>query len=488
MLQLDGISKQFPGVRALQGVSFDIRPGEVHALCGENGAGKSTLMNILTGNLTPDEGRLLLRGEEIRLNGPADATRRGIAIVYQQLSLVDSLSIAENIFVNRQPRNRWGLIRYGALHEAARSLLRQLGLDDLHPETPVGELSAGRKQLVEIAKAVSQQPDFLLLDEPTASLTEPETRTLFGLIRQFRAEGKAVVYISHRLNEIFAVADRVSVLKDGTYQGTLTVSETGPAELIRRMVGREVVLERTPSAATEEVVLAVNGLSGPGFSDIGFDLHRGEILGLAGLVGAGRTEIARALFGANAVEAGTVTLRGRPIRIGHSAEAVAAGIGYLPEERKPLGLFAEQSVTENIVTARPPTNGPGWFDGRKSAGIANDYRQQLQIRTPSVRERVGNLSGGNQQKVLLARWLLTDPDVLIVDEPTHGVDVGAKSEIYALLRRLTEQGKAILLISSELPELLALSDRILVISDGGLAGELPGATATEEQIMALATG
>jgi len=487
MLQLVDISKQFPGVKALDGVSFDVRPGEVHALCGENGAGKSTLLNILTGNLQPDGGSINLNGEAVTITGPAHATRLGLAIVYQQLSLIDGLSVAENIFANRQPHNRWGLVDYRTLNDLARALLQQLNVTDIQPETAVGRLSPGQKQMVEIAKALSQNPDILLLDEPTASITERETQTLFQLIRQLKAGGKAIVYISHRLNEIFAIADRVSVLKDGRYQETWPVSDITSEQLIRHMVGRDITTTRTRSSATDEVLLAVENLSGVGFTDISFQLRRGEILGLAGLVGAGRTEIARAIFGADRTHSGTVRLKGESIHVEHPADAFKLGIGYLPEERKTLGIFADRSVADNLLASDPPTGKTGWYDTQAGRINAEEYRQKLNIRTPSVSEKMANLSGGNQQKVVLARWLRTNPDVLVVDEPTHGVDVGAKAEIYDLLRNVAAQGKGVLLISSELPELLALSDRILVVREGRLSGELNGSEATEEQIMALAT-
>lgn len=486
MLELVDISKTFPGVTALDSVSFDVQPGEIHALCGENGAGKSTLLNILTGNLQPSDGQLVYTGNPVRINGPAHATALGIAIVYQHLSLVDSLSIAENIFANRQPRNRLGLIRYGTLHQHTQTLLNQLHLSDLRPTMRVAELSPGQKQLVEIAKALSQNPHILLLDEPTASLTDRETQTLFILLRQLRAAGKAILYISHRLTEIFTLANRVTVLKDGQRQATLPVSELTPNQLIRLMVGRDLIQAEPESSATDEVVLAVTGLSGERFHAVSFQLHRGEILGLAGLVGAGRTEIARTIFGIGNRQGGTVSVRGRPVTIRHPAEAVKLGIGYLPEDRKVLGLFADQSVARNIVAVKPPASG-FWFSTRRAVALAEQYRQKLDIRTVSVQERIHKLSGGNQQKTMLARWLLTDPAILIVDEPTHGIDVGAKAEIYALLRQLARSGKAILLISSELPELLSLADRILVIRDGRISGELDRADATEARIMNLAT-
>lgn len=487
MLTLTGISKQFPGVKALDDVSFSVRAGEVHALCGENGAGKSTLLNILTGNLQPDSGQIRLNDEVVQLAGPAQATTLGIAIVYQTLSLTDGLSVAENIFANRQPHNRWGFINYNALHKAADDLLSRLTIDTIRPETPVGQLSPGQRQMVEIAKALSQNPDLLLLDEPTASITERETQTLFRLIRQLRDEGKAIVYISHRLTEIFAVADRVTVLKDGRYQGTWPVTDMTTDQLVRHMVGRDITTSRTPSVATQEVLLSVENLSGGRFRDISFQLHKGEILGLAGLVGAGRTELARAIFGADPILGGRVLLNGAPVPVQHPADAIASGIGYLPEERKSLGIFPDRSVLDNLLSVDPPVSGAGLYNAPAGRMAADAYKQSLRIRTPSVQTPISSLSGGNQQKVILGRWLRTNPDVLIVDEPTHGVDVGAKAELYDLLRQVAASGKGVLLISSELPELLALSDRILVIRRGQLTGELNGSEATEEAIMALAT-
>lgn len=486
MLQLHNISKHFPGVKALDNVSLSIDAGEIHALCGENGAGKSTLMNILTGNLQPDSGQIRLNGQVVQIENPAHATALGIAIVYQQLSLVDSLTVAENIYANRQPKNRFGLIQYKILYAHTQVLLTRLALPDIQPQQLVSNLSPGQKQMVEIAKALSQNPAILLLDEPTASLTNRETDTLFALLRQLRTEGKAIVYISHRLPELVELADRVSVLKDGRYQGTEPVANTTPDALISRMVGRDLVEEKSQSSATDEGLLQVQNLSGEGFQGISFQLHRGEILGMAGLVGAGRTEIARSIFGIDSHYAGTIQLRGKDVTIAHPSDAIRYGIGYLPEERKRLGLFMEQSIEQNMVAARPPATGP-WYSRNQVATVAESFRQQLGIRTPSVREPVGNLSGGNQQKTMLARWLLVNPDVLIVDEPTHGIDVGGKAEIYTILRGLAAQGKGILLISSELPELLALADRILVVRTGQLSGELSREEATEERIMTLAT-
>ncbi|MCY7353284.1 MAG: sugar ABC transporter ATP-binding protein [Cytophagaceae bacterium] len=487
-LQLLKIGKQFPGVKALENVDFQLLPGEVHALCGENGAGKSTLMNILTGNLQPDSGEIRLNGQKISIRNPAQAAELGIAIVYQQLSLVDTLSVAENIFANQQPRNRWGFIQYRRLFAETNELLQRLKVVGIRPQTLVSTLSPGQKQMVEIAKALSKNPDILILDEPTASITERETETLFGLIRQLKNGGKSVIYISHRMAEIFVIADRVTVLKDGRYQATRPVAEVSTNDLIKLMVGRDLELHSTASASTEDVLLSVKDLSGPAFQNISFSLKKGEILGLAGLVGAGRTEIAQTIFGYLPKLSGEVFLNAKRLTIHHPADAVAAGIGYLPEERKTLGVFQEMSVEDNVVAARLSAARKGrFFNAGKRAELAQTFRTRLRIATPNTRQRVVNLSGGNQQKVVLAKWLLADPAVLMVDEPTHGIDVGAKAEIHELLRGLARDGKGILLISSELPELLGLADRILVIREGQLTGEISGKEATEEAVMRLAT-
>ena len=486
-LQLSGISKYFPGVRALENIAFELRSGEVHALCGENGAGKSTLMNILAGNLQPDAGEIKLNDHVVHIAGPDHAARLGIAIVYQQLSLVDTLSVAENIFANTQPRNRWGFIDYRALHAQTGRLLEYLHLNNIGPATRAGDLSQGQKQMVEIAKALAKNPDILILDEPTASITERETETLFSIIRQLKGLGKSVIYISHRMAEIFQVADRVTVLKDGCYQGTRAIGQVTSRELIRLMVGRDLEVQTGPSTATDEPLLRVDGLSGRGFRDVSFVLHRGEILGMAGLVGAGRTEVAQTLFGYLPRLAGEVKVKGQLLNADHPDAAIRAGLGYLPEDRKSQGLFLDKSVTDNVVVANLKAARTGtWYNPAAAQSLASDYREKLRIVTPDVEQAVLHLSGGNQQKVVLARWLLADPDVLIVDEPTHGIDIGAKSEIYALLRQLAARGKGILLISSELTEVLALSDRILVLREGRLSGQLDGRLATEEEVMALA--
>lgn len=488
-LNLTSITKTFPGVRALDGVSLDVHPGEVHALCGENGAGKSTLMNVLAGNLQPDSGEILLDGQPVAIPNPQRAAELGIAIVYQERSLADPLSVAENVFANNPPRTALGLIDYPALYRQTESLLAELQIGGISPKTPVERLSPGQKQMVEIAKALSKNPQVLILDEPTASLTERETAVLFAVVRRLRERGVGIVYISHRMEEIWQLADRITVLKDGRWQATRPASELTPNELIRLMVGRDLHQIEGVSSKTDEVLLSVENLTGGRFRDVSFTLHRGEILGLAGLVGAGRTEIARAIFGADAVFSGKIELNGKPYRADHPAEAIRCGVGYVPEERKSSGVFLEMPVAENVVSANLRAAVAGrWFSEKKAASLAEGFREKLRIATPSVRQKAVNLSGGNQQKVVLSRWLLTNPDVLIVDEPTHGIDVGAKFEVYQLLRQLAAEGKGILLISSELPELLALSDTVVVIHQGHVAGQLPRAEATEERVLALASG
>ncbi len=487
-LQLNGMSKYFPGVKALDGVSFDLYEGEVHALCGENGAGKSTLMNVLAGNLQPDGGEILLNNQKISIPSPQHANALGIAIVYQQLSLVNNLSVAENIFANQPPRTTWGLINFRALHTQTQGLLTRLKIRNVNPQTRVDALSAGQKQLVEIAKALAKNPDILILDEPTASITATETETLFDIIRQLKREGVSIIYISHRMLEIFDIADRITVLKDGRYQGTQLTGDTTVRALIQQMVGRDLEELTAHSSRQAAVLLEVKHLSGQQFRDVSFQLHRGEILAMAGLVGAGRTEIAQAIFGVGTITGGEVMLKGRYIRVKHPQDAMEAGIGYVPEERKTLGLFMDMTVADNIVAANLSDTKVGrFFNAAKIGTIAGQYRQKLRVATPDVWQKVWSLSGGNQQKVVLAKWLFRNPDVLIVDEPTHGVDVGAKYEIYQLLKQLAAEGKGILLISSELSEVLTISDRVLVIKDGTITGELDTRQTTEEEIITLAT-
>ena len=488
LLKLNHISKAFPGVKALHSVDLDVLPGEIHALCGENGAGKSTLMNILAGNLQPDEGTILIDNHPVILQTPQDAFLQGIAIVYQQLSLVDNLSVAENIFANQHPSSRWGIIQFDELYRQTELLLQQLHLDKINPRTLVARLSPAEKQLVEVAKALSKKPSIFILDEPTASLAEGETRTLFTILKKLKDQGVSIIYISHRLEEVFLMADRISILKDGKYQGTFKKEELTKNELIRRMVGREIKSLRTESHLTEEVLLSVNGLTGKRFHQISFNLHRGEILGLAGLIGAGRTEIARAIFGADEVISGEILMRKKKLHAKHPAESISKGMAYVPEERKNLGLFPEMTIQDNIIAGKLENALHGrFYNPAKAKQLAEESTVKFNIATPGVQQKVVNLSGGNQQKVVLAKWLLTNPDVLIVDEPTHGIDVGAKFEIYEILKTLAAQGKGILMISSDMPELLGICDRVLVLKQGMLAGELSRNEISEEKILALAS-
>ena len=410
----------------------------------------------------------------------------GIAIVFQQLSLFDHLTVAENIFANQLP-TRGAFIDKELLKNKTKELLQRLHISGLSADMRVSGLSAGQKQLVEIAKALAKNPQWLLLDEPTASLSEREAQTLFGLVSQLKTEGVGIIYISHRMAEIFTLADRITVLKDGTYQGTWAGAEISPDALIRKMVGRDILHTEHQNFVKKEVLLEIKNLTGNGFQAISFQLHRGEILGFAGLAGAGRTEIAKAIFGANPIVSGEIWVKNQAKVIRHPADAVAVGIGYVPEERKTLGLFLEMPIQDNIVAARlTEAKKGGLFDRSMLTAIAQKFKEKLRIYTPNTTQRVGNLSGGNQQKVVLAKWLLTDPEVLIVDEPTHGVDIGAKFELYEMLRDLARQGKGILLISDELTELIYLCDRALVIKNGRIAGEVTKEKMTEEELISLA--
>ena len=487
-VHLQHITKAFPGVKALSDVSLEIKVGEIHALCGENGAGKSTLMNILAGNLQPEVGVIEIEGEAVTFNSPEAALKKNIAVVYQHLSLIGSLSVAENIFANQQPLSKWGLIQFDVLHKNTVALLKQLGLEDIDPGTSVENISPAKRQMVEIAKALSKNPSVFILDEPTASLTTKEIKKLFEILRTLRTKGISIIYISHRLEEIFELADRVTILKDGKFQGTFEAIDLTRDELIRKMVGRELGSMKTSSAKTAELLLKVENISGQKFSNVSFQLYKGEILGLSGLVGAGRSEIARALFGADPIYSGRVLFQDQQIGPKHPSEAIRSGIAYITEDRKSEGLFPDMTVAENIVVAGMTAIMPsGIYNLSKARAQGEKAKDTLHIAVADTEQRVGNLSGGNQQKVMLAKWLITDPEVLIVDEPTHGIDVGAKSQIYEILNDLAKKGKGILMISSELPELIGLCDRILIVKNGRITGELSGSAMTEENILQLAT-
>ncbi|HKQ37597.1 MAG TPA: sugar ABC transporter ATP-binding protein [Verrucomicrobiae bacterium] len=475
LLAMRGIHKRFPGVHALRGADLDLRPGEVHALVGENGAGKSTLMHLLAGVYQPDAGVIDFDGgKDVRIADEHIAQTLGIAIVFQERSLFNDLTIAENIFAGRQPTDRWGRIKRSELFAQARHWMQRVNLA-VSPTTVVRELSSAQQQMVEITKALSLRAKLMIFDEPTAALTDTETRALFGVIEQLKQQQVGIIYISHRLEEIFQVADRVTVLRDGENQGTFAVGETNPEHLISRMVGRELMRCRRADGPDDgPIALELRNVNG-----VSFSVRAGEVLAFAGLAGAGRTELALALFGAHKRDGGEVRLDGVPVQINSPADAIAAGIGYMPEDRKEAGLFLEMSVAQNIVSARLE-------DFREQESISEDFRKRLRIGCRSVHQPAQNLSGGNQQKVVLAKWLLANPKVLIVDEPTRGVDVGAKAEVHLLLRELARKGTAIIVISSDLPEVLAVADRVLVMREGRITGELAFAEATEERILRLA--
>ena len=496
LLQLRAIRKSFGGVEVLKGVDFDVRPGEVHAVCGENGAGKTTLMNIIAGVHSPDAGEITL-GEHnfTKFTSAHSAQRAGISMVFQERSLFGPLTVAENIFAGRQPVTAWGMIQRRRLRVDTERLLTEVA-PEIAADAVVAELSAAQQQMVEIAKALSLEARVVIFDEPTSPLTMAETARLFAVIRQLRERGVGIVYISHRLEEIFTLADRVTVLKDGTWQGTLPVPETNAAELIRRMVGRDVEQpDRGAGDSSTRLLLEVRNLSDPGakggraglLQDISFHARAGEIVALAGLAGAGRTETALALFGVRPHGSGEVLLEGQKVKIRSPRDAIAAGLGYVSEDRKESGLFLEMSIRRNISAAQLSRFGGWYFRDREETVVTQEFRTKLRVVCRDVEQDTGHLSGGNQQKVLLARWLFVNPRVLIVDEPTRGVDVGAKAEVHQLLRDFVRQGHAVIMISSELPEVLSVSDRIYVMRAGRIAGELQSAEATEEAVMRLAT-
>ena len=489
LLEVSGVHKRFGGVHALRGAQLALRAGEVHALVGENGAGKSTLINILAGAIRRDSGSIVFAGEDADFRSPAESQHRGIAVIHQELAMLPTLSVAENLFMGRMP-SRLGWVDRRAMRARARELLAEVGLD-VDPATRVSDLGVSHQQLVEIAKALSMGARLLIMDEPTASLTEHETQRLLALVRQLRAAGVAIVYVSHRFAEVFAIADRVTVMRDGATVRTLETARTTPAEVVARMVGRELEHSSSaPAGAPGEIVLELRGVSREGsIANVSFDVRRGEIVGMAGLVGAGRSETARAIFGADPHDAGEILLDGRAVHFASPADALAAGVAMCAEDRKQLALFMDKAVRWNISIARLPAISPaGFVRRRRERALAAGFVDRLRVRTPDLATPVRQLSGGNQQKTVLARWLATEPKLLILDEPTHGVDVGAKAEIYALIRGLAAQGIAILLISSELPEILDLSDRIVVMREGRVAGVVPRAGANEQAIMMLATG
>lgn len=488
ILELKNITKEFPGVRALDDVTLSFKTGEVHAIAGENGAGKSTFIKVITGAVRPDRGQMFFNGQEVRDNSPIVSMKLGIAAIYQEFNLFPSLSVAENIYYGRYPmKNK--MLDYKRLHEMTQDIMAQLGIS-IPGDAMVRDLSVGYQQIVEIAKAVSCNAKLIIMDEPSAPLTENEVAYLFRIIDTLKKKGITIIYISHRLEEIVAVCDRVSVFRDGHYIQTMETGETNAEEIIRLMVNRELG-EQYPEKHYKkgEKVLEVRGLNTELLKDINLEAYKGEILGLAGLVGAGRTEVARAVFGADKIVSGKIMLEGRQLQIKKPMDAIKAGIGLIPEDRKQQGIFLKDSVRHNISFARLKGILKGGMISEKTDhDVAEKYIKALEIKTPSDGQLAGNLSGGNQQKVVLAKWLFTDSRVLIFDEPTRGIDVGAKQEIYKLMLELVEQGKVVIMISSELPELIGMADRIVVLHEGKISGSLERPEYSQEKIMALAAG
>ena len=491
LLTASSISKSFAGVHALKNVSFDLRAAEVHALIGENGAGKSTLIRILAGAVTPDSGTLAMDGRIIHHNDPLTAKSLGIAAIYQHPALFPDLTIAENIALGTEPGGLWRRIDWRSRKRRATDLLDRVGAK-ISPDTLAADLRLPERQLVEIARALGAKAKVLILDEPTPPLTHREVQSLFQVIRDLRAHGIGLIYISHRLEEVLEIANRVTVLRDGTHIGTHEMSDVNRESLIRMMVGRElssVFPKRQVPIGDTRLVTRNLSSRAAGIRDVSISVRSGEILGIAGLAGSGRTQFMEVLFGLTPADGGQILLNGAPVRIDSPARAIELGIGHVPEDRRRHGLIMEMPIAANITLADlKDVSRRGWLDFRKEAALADKFVGRLSIKTASIQDSVDKLSGGNQQKVALGRWLATHPTVLILDEPTQGVDVGAKSEIHALLCDLAEQGLAILMISSELPEILGMSDRIAVMHAGAIAGVLERSEATQEKILALALG
>ncbi len=490
VLEMEGVSKSFPGVQALNNVQLKVRPGTVHALMGENGAGKSTLMKVLIGMYAMDSGSILFKGKPVVIKDTETALKMGISMIHQELSPVPYMSVAENIFLGREPANRMGVIDKKQMMAQTRKLLADLNLD-INPASLMKDLSIANTQMVEIAKAISYDSSLVIMDEPTSAITEREVDHLFQIIRSLKARGVAVIYITHKMDEVFKIADEVTVFRDGKHVATVKAAETTRNSLISMMVGRELTnLFPKEEATVGEVVLSVRNLTRQGkVYDVSFDLRRGEILGLAGLMGAGRTEVIEGIFGIYKLDAGEIYVKGKKVAIKAPGDAIRHGMALLTEDRKLTGIMGVLPVRDNMVIASLAGYGrSGLLNLRLINQICTQEKTRLDIKTPSMEQLIKNLSGGNQQKVLVSRWLLTTPEILILDEPTRGIDVGAKAEIHRLMSLLAREGKAIIMISSELPEILGMSDRILVMHEGHLTGEFERKDATQENIMRAATG
>ena len=490
ILKMQGIQKYFSGVHALKGVNFELKAGEVHALMGENGAGKSTLIKVLCGIHKNDGGTIEYFGEQVSFHNIAESQAAGISVIHQELNMMNHLTVAQNMFIGREMMSH-GFINDKKMEEQAKLLFDKMGVR-IDPSIKLGELTVGKQQMVEIAKAVSRDCKLLVLDEPTAALTQPEVEELFKIMRDLQAKGIGMIYISHRMDEINRISDRVTVMRDGEYVGTVNTADVTKDDIVKMMVGRVIMGDKKPCSAVPAdapVILEVKHLNaGKMVKDVSFTLRRGEILGFAGLMGAGRTEVARALYGADLRQSGEIYLNGESVNIKTPKQAVEHGICYLSEDRKRYGLMLAKSVSENsaIASIDKFIKG-GWIDDKEIARVSAETNALLRTKTPSMDQLLKNLSGGNQQKVIIARWLIKDCDIFIFDEPTRGIDVGAKSEMYALMEDLAAKGKSVIMISSELAEIQRLSDRVIVMCEGRITGELDIADATQEEIMKYAT-
>lgn len=490
ILKMSSVVKEFPGVKALDDAHLNIYPGRVMALLGENGAGKSTLMKVMTGIYQKDAGSLFYQGVETNFRGPKDSQERGVSIIHQELNLIPGLSIAENIFLGREPVGAFGRIDWQTLYAESQQLLDMLNVQ-FSPKMLVGQLSIGEQQMVEIAKALSFSSSVIVMDEPTDALTERETESLFHVIRQLRAEGKGIVYISHRLKEILEICDDATVMRDGRFIAEAPVSDLTEDRIIELMVGRslEEQYPRIDVCAADEVVLDVQKLCAKGVDNVSFQLRAGEILGISGLMGAGRTELVKALYGANPLKSGTINVSGNSVDISTPAHGLQAGVVYISEDRKGDGLIVELGVRENMsLCSLKQFSGVLGVDRREESTVVHDFIQRFNIKTPSADQLIKNLSGGNQQKVAIAKGLMLNPKVLIVDEPTRGVDVGARKEIYQLMNEFKAKGMSIIMVSSDMPEVLGMSDRILVMHNGKVTGEFIHSEATQEKLMRCAVG
>jgi inositol transport system ATP-binding protein len=489
LLRMTGISKAFPGVQALDDVHLEVEAGTVHALMGENGAGKSTLMKVLAGIYHADSGQIELGGQTVQVPDSSAALKLGISMIHQELSPVPAMMVAENIFLGREPLNRFGLVSKGDMIAQTQALFDKWQID-IDPRATMKSLVVAQMQMVEIAKAISYDSRLIIMDEPTSAISEREVAHLHRMIRSLKESGAAVIYITHKMDEVFKIADWVTVFRDGRHVSTLPAAELDRPKLITLMVGRELThMFPKEEAEIGDVVMSVRGLTRHGvIEDISFDLRRGEILGLAGLMGAGRTEVLEAIFGVTPVDSGTITINGRDVHIKDPSDAIHAGMGLLTEDRKLTGIMGVLSVRDNMTIANLDKFSPGGVLRKRRMEVAcQAQRDALAIKTPSLAQLIKNLSGGNQQKVLVSRWLLTQPEVLMIDEPTRGIDVGAKSEIHRLMSGLAKEGKAILMVSSEMPEILGMSDRVLVMAGGRITAELSRAEATQEKVLEAAT-